>query len=158
MSEHVSTSNPEEAVRPSRVGRFVLVGVILASTVLAFALVYLTEDWTLSTTQRRARQDIRQLQTFFQQHHRILGRFPTEEEGFAPLLGGRLLRSVPTDPWGRPYVYRFDGKRGSVLSYGADGKPGGTGEDADLSSGGVVSEGVPPGSGELERGASEVRP
>lgn len=142
MSEHASTQTPAEAPRPSRVGRFVLVGILLTATALAFGLVYLTEDWTLSRTQRRARHDIRQLQTFFQQHHRILGRFPTEQEGFAPLVAARIIPSVPADPWGRPYLYRFDGSRGSVLSYGADGKPGGTGEDADLSSGGVVSAGA----------------
>jgi general secretion pathway protein G len=141
MSEHASTPSPAEAPRPSRVGRFVLAGVFLAATALAFGLVYLTEDWTLSPTQRRARHDIRQLQTFFQQHHRIMGRFPTEQEGFTPLLAGRVIPSVPADPWGHPYLYRFDGKRGSVLSYGADGKPGGTGEDADLGSGGVLSGG-----------------
>jgi general secretion pathway protein G len=140
MSEHASTQTPAEAPRPSRVGRLVLVGVLLAATALAFGLVYLTEDWTLSPTQRRARHDIRRLQTFFQQHHRIMGRFPTEEEGFTPLIAGRVIESVPADPWGHPYLYRFNGKRGSVLSYGADGKPGGTGEAADLSSGGVVSE------------------
>lgn len=140
MSEHASPQTPAEAPRPSRLGRLVLVGVLLTSTVLAFALVYLTEDWTLTPTQRRARHDIRQLQTFFQQHHRILGRFPTQEEGFAPLVSGRIIPSVPADPWGRPYLYMFDGSRGRVLSYGADGKPGGTGEDADLSSGGVISD------------------
>jgi len=148
MSEHASTQTPAEAPRPSRVGRFVLVGIILSATALAFALVYLTEDWTLTSTQRRARHDIRRLQTFFQQHHRILGRFPTQEEGFAPLLSGRIIPSVPADPWGRPYLYTFDGSRGRVLSYGADGKPGGTGEDADLSSGGVVTDAP----------VSEVRP
>lgn len=141
MSEHASTPSPAEAVRPSRVGRVVLVLVLLASTALAFGLVYLTEDWTLSPTQRRARKDIRQLQTFFQQHHRIMGRFPSEEEGFTPLVAGRIIDAVPADPWGHPYVYKYDGKRGNVLSYGADGKPGGVGEDADLSSGGVVSDG-----------------
>lgn len=140
MSEHASTQGPAEASRPSRVGRLMLVGVIIASTVLAFALVYLTEDRTLTPMQRQARRDIRRLQTFFQQHHRIMGHFPSEQEGFQPLIDSKLIPSVPLDPWGHPYQYVYDGKRGNVLSYGADGKPGGTGEDADLTGGGVVVE------------------
>ncbi|XXF75979.1 type II secretion system protein GspG [Myxococcaceae bacterium GXIMD 01537] len=140
MSEHVSPQSPAGADRPSRVGRVVLAGIILSSTALAFGLVYLTEDTTLSPRQREARTEIRRLQTFFQAHHRILGRFPTEQEGFAPLIEAKLLASVPDDPWGRPYVYRYDGKKSNVMSFGADGQPGGSGEDADLTGGGVVAE------------------
>jgi general secretion pathway protein G len=43
---------------------------------------------------------------------------------------------VPLDPWGKPYIYRYPGAQGDdydLLSYGKDGQPGGTGEDADLS-------------------------
>lgn len=44
-------------------------------------------------------------------------------------------REIPKDPWGNPYIYQ---KRSSsdfvIMSYGADGQPGGTGEDADISS------------------------
>lgn len=44
--------------------------------------------------------------------------------------------AVPRDPWGRAYVYRVPGPRGTdyeVLTYGADGKPGGQGENEDFS-------------------------
>jgi general secretion pathway protein G len=126
------------------VGQAVLVGVILCATVLAFGLVYLTEDRTLSRPQRQARQDIRRLQTFLQQHHRILGRFPSQQEGFTPLIEGKLLAEVPADPWGRQYLYQYDGKKGLVLSYGADGQPGGSGDDADLGAGGVLTTEVRP--------------
>jgi general secretion pathway protein G len=143
MSEHVSPQSPAVAPRPSRVGRFVLVGVILSASVLAIALVYLTEDHTLTRPQRQARQDIRRLQTFLQAHHRILGRFPTEQEGFKPLVEGKLIAQVPADPWGRQYLYQYDGKKGRVLSYGADGQPGGSGENADVGSGGVLVEEQP---------------
>jgi general secretion pathway protein G len=46
------------------------------------------------------------------------------------------LTSVPLDPWRHPYVYASPGPNGTpylVLSYGADGKEGGTGEGEDLS-------------------------
>jgi general secretion pathway protein G len=48
--------------------------------------------------------------------------------------GPYLRKAVPLDPWGRPYVYRTPGTKGDyeLLSYGRDGRPGGSGEDADI--------------------------
>ncbi len=40
----------------------------------------------------------------------------------------------PIDPWGQEYQYTSDGKSFTILSYGADGKPGGTGFKADITS------------------------
>ncbi|MGA7816711.1 type II secretion system major pseudopilin GspG [Caballeronia sp.] len=75
-----------------------------------------------------------------------VGRFPTAEEGLNALVvkpadvdnwtGPYLKKGVPLDPWGHPYVYQVPGTKGdyAVISYGRDGRPGGTGEDADISS------------------------
>jgi general secretion pathway protein G len=43
-------------------------------------------------------------------------------------------KNVPLDPWGWPYVYRSPGKKGDfeLISYGRDGRPGGSGENADV--------------------------
>ncbi|WP_031549655.1 type II secretion system major pseudopilin GspG [Parvularcula oceani] len=48
-------------------------------------------------------------------------------------LGGN---SVPADPWGNDYVYNYPGEFGQfdILSYGRDGRPGGEGPDADITS------------------------
>ena len=71
-------------------------------------------------------------------------RYPSAEEGLEALAakpasaanwsGPYLKKAVPNDPWGRPYVYRVPGQKGEfdLFSYGRDGKPGGTGEDADI--------------------------
>ena len=41
---------------------------------------------------------------------------------------------MPRDPWGNPYVYEPSGADwADVLSYGADGQPGGKGAGADIS-------------------------
>ena len=42
------------------------------------------------------------------------------------------LSSVPVDPWGHAYAYFTDGSRFLVKSYGADGREGGEGENADV--------------------------
>ncbi|NHZ61768.1 type II secretion system major pseudopilin GspG [Massilia genomosp. 1] len=76
-----------------------------------------------------------------------VGRYPTTEEGMAALLvapatagakwnGPYLKKAVPQDPWGRPYQYRAPGTKGEyeIMSTGKDGQPGGTGENADITS------------------------
>lgn len=75
-----------------------------------------------------------------------VGRFPTSEEGLAALLnkptgadkwnGPYLKKDVPLDPWGHAYLYKAPGSQHeyTITSYGRDGQPGGTGDDADISS------------------------
>jgi general secretion pathway protein G len=52
--------------------------------------------------------------------------------------GPYLKKSIPLDPYGRPYVYRSPGEANpegyDLLSLGRDGQPGGSGEDADATS------------------------
>lgn len=74
-----------------------------------------------------------------------VGRFPTTNEGLEALVkrpgnatawNGPYLKgsTVPLDPWGNPYRYASPGPAGGVeiLSLGADGAPGGDGENADI--------------------------
>jgi general secretion pathway protein G len=111
--------------------------VLVLATALAFGVAKLTEDETLSPKQREARAKIRRMETLFKSHHRLMGRFPSEEEGFKVLIDARLLDEVPVDPWGRQYVYRLNKEHSGVVSYGEDGVPGGQGDNADINSGGV---------------------
>ena len=74
------------------------------------------------------------------------GRYPTTSEGLDALIhnpgiegwDGPYLRKnvVPKDPWGRPYQYQSPGSHGDydLFSYGADGSPGGEGENKDITS------------------------
>lgn len=74
-------------------------------------------------------------------------RFPSAEQGLEALVRRPGVGVVPTnwkpyldklpnDPWGRPYQYLNPGVRGEidVFSFGADGQPGGEGNDADVGS------------------------
>lgn len=78
-------------------------------------------------------------------HYRLdVGRYPTTEQGLAALnskpsgvnkwAGPYLKKEIPLDPWGRAYLYKAPGEHGDVdlYSYGRDGRPGGSGEDADV--------------------------
>ena len=61
---------------------------------------------------------------------------PTGEPAARNWRGPYLRKAVPLDPWGHPYVYACPGMHNptsfDLLSYGRDGQPGGTGEDADI--------------------------
>ena len=77
-----------------------------------------------------------------------VGRLPTVEEGLSVLYtapadaraqarwkGPYLDERVPADPWGNPYQYKIPGSEGlpfAIYSFGADGKAGGEGNDADV--------------------------
>jgi general secretion pathway protein G len=137
MTGHASPSAPVRTASPAWLGRLVLAVVFVLATAMAFGLVYLTQDDTLGQKQRRARAQIRRLEGFFQAFHRATGRFPTEAEGFTPLLQAKVMDEPPTDPWGNPYVYRMNAQRAGIISYGSDGVPGGEGDAADVTSGGL---------------------
>lgn len=80
------------------------------------------------------------------QYRLDVGSYPTSEQGLHALFvkpndldrwqGPYLKKPAPPDPWGRPYQYRSPGEHGEfdIVSLGADGKPGGVGEDADVTS------------------------
>lgn len=81
-----------------------------------------------------ARAQIEAFEKALDQYRLDQKRYPTTEEGLTAIQP-YLKKTMPTDPWGRPYVYRAPGDKGaefSVVSFGRDGKPGGSGEDADI--------------------------
>lgn len=73
-----------------------------------------------------------------------VGFFPTTDMGLQALRtrptgvdnwdGPYVPKDIPPDPWGHPYVYRCPSEHGDyeIISYGADGREGGEGIDADI--------------------------
>ena len=74
-------------------------------------------------------------------------RYPTTDQGLQALIAkpttgpaangwktGGYIEKLPKDPWGNPYQYLAPGVKGEVdlFSFGADGQPGGAGEDTDV--------------------------
>lgn len=94
-----------------------------------------------------AKQQIENYQLALGQYHLDTGSYPTTEQGLQALRvqpggveqwhGPYLQKEVANDPWGHPYFYKFPGDHGDepdVISYGADGQPGGTDLNADIAS------------------------
>jgi general secretion pathway protein G len=91
-----------------------------------------------------ARAQIDALEKALDQYRLDVRHYPTAEQGLEALVakpgneagwsGPYLKKAVPNDPWGRAYVYRVPGQKGDfdLYSLGRDGKPGGSGEDADV--------------------------
>ena len=99
-----------------------------------------------------ARAQIESLEKALDQYRLDVRRYPTAEEGLEALVakpataanwqGPYLKKAVPNDPWGRAYLYRVPGEKAEyeVVSYGRDGKPGGSGEDSDIGVGQVITK------------------
>lgn len=96
-----------------------------------------------------ARQDIGTIIQALKLYRLDNGSYPSQEQGLAALIqkptidpqpnnwkDGGYLERVPSDPWGNGYKYLNPGAHGEidVFSYGADGKEGGEGNDADIGS------------------------
>ena len=94
--------------------------------------------------QKAAKAQITLFETALDTYRLDVGKYPTTDQGLQALRvkpgdterwdGPYLPKEVPKDPWGNPYEYRSPGEQGDVdiISYGADGSPGGEGEDADV--------------------------
>jgi general secretion pathway protein G len=117
-------------------------GVLVATAFVAYAAVRtrpFAPAWELRTN--RAHADVDRIATVIETFRKQRGRYPTNEEGLQYLIAEGLWRpNAPDgtyrDPWGRLFEYERPGRlhpdRFDVRSYGADGEPGGDGEDADI--------------------------
>jgi len=89
---------------------------------------------------RTAKSDIANISGAVDTYKLLRGRYPTTEEGLNILLTEKILKpnkdGKVKDPWDREYVYLSPGQAHAdaydVKSYGADGAPGGEGENADI--------------------------
>lgn len=97
-----------------------------------------------------AKRDIATFETALTQYLLDMGEYPSSQHGlnalfeapsgltkaaFYPENGYLQKRGILNDPWGNPYQYENQGSRTKpkIVSFGADGRPGGEGDDADIS-------------------------
>lgn len=138
----------------SRDAGFTLIEIIVVIVVIAalatlvapnvFQHVFTARDAT-------ARTQIEMLGSSLDAYRLDNGAYPTTTQGLAALWsepttaphprnwnGPYTRKEIPTDPWGTAYVYRSPGSESGqgyeIVSLGADGRPGGEGEAADIKS------------------------
>lgn len=95
----------------------------------------------------KAKQDIQALETALTMYKLDNYTYPTSEEGLKALVEkpddpnvqnwrqGGYLQHLPNDPWNHPYQYQVPSTHGGdydLYSLGADGQPGGDGDNADI--------------------------
>ena len=128
-----------------------LMVVVVILGILAGMIVPKLMGRTDEAKQVKARTDIVAMETGLKLYRLDNGNYPTTEQGLLALVerpesepvpvkwatGGYLEKGkVPKDPWGREYLYLSPGVNGEydIISYGADGAPGGGDKDMDINS------------------------
>jgi len=95
--------------------------------------------------QSAAKTQIEMLGQALDSYRLDVGHYPNTSEGLNALVtnpgaegweGPYLKKALPNDPWMKPYQYQSPGTHGDydLFSYGADGAPGGEGENKDVNS------------------------
>lgn len=128
-----------------------LVEMIVVLAIIAVVAVLIVPNVIGRPDQARvtvAKTDLKTIATALRVYRLDNGDYPTTAQGLQALVErptsppeptawapDGYLPELPTDPWGKPYVYRSPGNAGGydLLSYGKDGREGGEGLDADLS-------------------------
>ena len=124
-----------------------LMVVLVIIGVLAALIVPNVLDRADDARATAAKTDVNNLMQALKLYRLDNQRYPTAEQGLQALLvkpttgpipsnWKSYLDKLPNDPWGRPYQYLNPGVKGEidVMSFGADGQPGGESKNADIGS------------------------
>ncbi len=120
-----------------------LMVVVVILGILATTVTVSVRDHLVTGKQNAAKQELAQIMAALELFYLENNRYPTNEEGLAILLAhtekhpdGFLRGEKLNDPWGHLYQYVCPGLHGSfdIVCYGADGREGGSGADADINS------------------------
>jgi general secretion pathway protein G len=147
-----STISSRPVAALPRVAGFTLIELLVVVVIIGLLAAFVAPryfDQVGKSSVKIAKAQITSLEQALDQYRLDVGRYPATEAGLAALVtkpagdaaanwqGPYLKKALPNDPWGHPYVYVSPGQEGreyDLTSLGADGKPGGTGEDADVTS------------------------
>jgi general secretion pathway protein G len=121
--------------------------VVLILAILAALIVPRVVNRTGDAKKAKAQSDVATLSSLLQQYRVDTDTFPTSEQGLNALRvapsgvngwrGPYTSKELPADPWGNEYVYESPGQNNEdfvIISYGADGAPGGEGDATDVTS------------------------
>lgn len=135
--------------RVSRQSGFTLLELLVVMVILGLLVGYVAPKYFAQVGKsevKTARAQIEALEKALDMYRLDTGHYPTTEQGLAALnvkpqneprwSGPYLKKDVPLDPWGKAYIYKVPGEKGTefdLMSLGKDSRPGGEGENADIS-------------------------
>jgi general secretion pathway protein G len=143
----MSMTQQNTVARRQKTGGFTLLELLVVMVIIGLLAGFVAPRYFAQVGKSQvkvAKAQIDALDKALDQFRIDVGRYPSSEEGLQALVvaptgepnwsGPYLKKAVPMDPWGRAYVYAEPGSHGDfdLLSYGKDGRPGGSGEDADI--------------------------
>lgn len=149
---HMPFKLPSRKPALRRAGGFTLIELLIVMVILGLlaSLVGPRLFGQLDASKvKAARTQIEMLGAAMDTYRLDMSRYPSTEQGIAALSdkpadaaeaarwrGPYLKKKVDKDPWGNSYVYRAPGEKSDyeLSSLGADGKEGGSGDDADIRS------------------------
>ena len=107
--------------------------VVVIIGLMAGLVTYATAGYLDRAKRQRARSDIATYAGAVDSFYLAHGSYPSTRDGLAALTP-EFIKTLRADPWGNPYQYLQPGRDGpyDIISYGADGREGGTGSDADV--------------------------
>ncbi len=126
--------------RMARAGRrgMTLIEIIVVITIIALltASVAVAVIPRLEEAKRdRARGiDIPAIKQGLDTYYAKKGKYPDTGLGLKALVDSQIVDKLPTDPWDHEYVYLLENGKPVIMTYAKDGAPGGTDNDADISS------------------------
>jgi len=109
----------------------VIVIIGLLATVVIINVLPATDKAAIT----KAKADVATLEQGVEMYRLNKLRYPSGSEGLQAVTSEGYVKRLPKDPWGNAYHYAQPGKDGrqfDIYSYGADGREGGEGQDADI--------------------------
>jgi general secretion pathway protein G len=108
-----------------------LMAVVAIIGLLAGIVGVYVDDRIVIARRERVRADMQSITQAVRMFRMERGRYPRDVD---ELCAGepKYLEAAPLDPWDRPYLLEASPARVEVISYGADGAPGGADEETDL--------------------------
>jgi general secretion pathway protein G len=150
--QNISTSSARHPLAGSAARGFTLIEIMVVVVIMGIMAALIVPKLMGRTDDARiiaAKQDIATIMQSLKLYKLDNQRYPTTEQGLQALVAkpttgpaadgwktGGYVDKLPKDPWGNPYQYLSPGIKGEldVFSFGADGQPGGVGNDADIGS------------------------
>jgi general secretion pathway protein G len=145
---------PARDINRRKIRRDILLVILVVSALFIAIMIHLSHAVMKQLQVAKRKTAAAQIANFvsaLNMYHKDNSYYPTSEQSLEALVQKPTAKPVPAnfprdgyicapprDPWNNDYVYTspaLDGGPYSIMSYGADGKPGGEGENADIESG-----------------------